>query len=95
MCTVDGWFGKVTVSAVKKYQKKFAKSHGLKVNGKIDKATFHTMCGKGKLVSKSKTGKPKSSNSKPKAIKTITLKSGTKNVQSNQLTNKKNKLVSL
>lgn len=91
---VDGWYGKETVNAVKKYQEKFKKKYNLKKNGKIDKATFNVMCGKGKLASTSKKSN-KTANSKPKSIKTINIKSGTKNVQSKQSISKNNKWVSL
>ena len=37
---VDGWFGPVTKTALKKFQKKYKKKYKLKVNGKVDKATL-------------------------------------------------------
>lgn len=40
---VDGWFGKVTVNAVKKFQKKYKKKYKLKVNGKVDNNTFKAL----------------------------------------------------
>ena len=83
---IDGWYGKVTYNAVKKYQAKYAKKYGLKKTGKIDKATYNVMIGKGKLLTKSKTNK---ANNSPKAIKTINIKSGTKSVQSAQSISKK------
>ena len=85
---IDGWFGKVTYGAVKKYQKKYAKKYGLKQNGKIDPATFNVMIGKGKLTTKSKTNKNKSSNGKPKAVKNINIKSSTKGIISGQVVRK-------
>ena len=44
----DGWFGKETTNAVKKYQEKFSKSYGLKATGKVNLATYNVMIGKGK-----------------------------------------------
>ena len=44
----DGWFGKETTKAVKKYQEKFSKSYGLKPTGKVNQATYNVMIGKGK-----------------------------------------------
>ena len=37
---VDGWYGKVTVNAVKKFQKKFHLKWKVAVTGRVDKATF-------------------------------------------------------
>jgi peptidoglycan hydrolase-like protein with peptidoglycan-binding domain len=89
----DGWFGKETTKAVKKYQEKFSKSYGLKATGKVNLATYNVMIGKGKKKvdtkavkkellnsfnpNKKKTSK-KTSKSKPTQIgKTITIKSDT------------------
>lgn len=41
---VDGWFGNVTVNALKKFQKKYQKAYKLSVNGKIDKNTLNALC---------------------------------------------------
>lgn len=41
MSQVDGWYGKVTVEAVKTFQKKYQKKYNLKVTGKVDKNTFN------------------------------------------------------
>ena len=40
---LDGWYGSLTVSAVKKFQKKYKKTYNLKVNGKVDKKTFNAL----------------------------------------------------
>ena len=40
---IDGWYGSMTVSAVKKFQKKYAKKYKLKKTGKVDKATFKAL----------------------------------------------------
>lgn len=40
---VDGWFGKTTKTALKKFQKKYKKKYKLKVNGKVDKATLKAL----------------------------------------------------
>lgn len=40
---VDGWFGSMTTSAVKKFQKKYKKKYSLKVTGKVDKKTFEAL----------------------------------------------------
>lgn len=40
---VDGYFGKVTKTALKKFQKKYKKKYKLKVNGKVDKATLKAL----------------------------------------------------
>ena len=87
---IDGWYGKETLKAVKKFQDKYKKKYGLKPNGKINKATFNVMIGKGKVITKGNTNKNKSSNNKPKSIKTINIKSSTKGVQSSQLISSKN-----
>ena len=47
---VDGWYGPDTKKAVKKYQKKWSKTFGLKVTGNCNKHTWTVMCGKGKKV---------------------------------------------
>ena len=36
---VDGWYGPLTVNAVKKFQKKYKTKYGLKVTGKVDTKT--------------------------------------------------------
>ena len=36
---IDGWYGSLTVDAVKKFQKKKKKKYGLKVTGKVDTKT--------------------------------------------------------
>ena len=41
---VDGWYGPVTLNAVKKFQKKYQKLYKLKVTGRVDKATLNCMC---------------------------------------------------
>ena len=43
---IDGWYGKVTCKAVRKFQTKYKKKYKLKVTSgtKIDKATFNAMC---------------------------------------------------
>lgn len=41
--TVDGWYGSMTVSAVKKFQKKYAKKYSLKQTGKVDEKTFKAL----------------------------------------------------
>jgi len=41
---VDGWYGSMTVSALKKFQKKYKKKYGLTVNGKVNKKTFDALC---------------------------------------------------
>lgn len=40
---VDGYFGPVTKTALKKFQKKYKKKYKLKVNGKVDKATLKAL----------------------------------------------------
>ena len=85
---IDGWYGKETVKAVKKFQNKYKKKYGLKPTGNVNKATFNVMIGKTNTTTKKTTGKPKKSNGKPKAIKTIVLSSNTKGIISNQLTSK-------
>lgn len=81
---LDGWFGKETLKAVKKFQDKYKKKYGLKPNGKINKATFYVLIGKGKLLTKSKktTNKKKTT---PKKVKSITIKSDNKGIISGQL----------
>ena len=81
---LDGWYGKETLKAVKKFQDKYKKKYGLKPNGKINKATFYVLIGKGKLLTKSKktTNKKKTT---PKKVKTINIKSDTKGIISNQV----------
>lgn len=37
---INGWYDKTTYTAVKKFQKKYAKQYKLQVNGKVDKRTF-------------------------------------------------------
>lgn len=39
----DGWFGPMTVTAVKKFQKAYKKRYSLKVTGKVDKKTFNAL----------------------------------------------------
>lgn len=85
---IDGWYGKVTKKAVKKFQTKYAKKYNLKKNGNIDKATFNVLIGKGKVASKTNKKSTKSSKSTPKAVKTINIKSNNKSVISNQLLSK-------
>lgn len=41
--SIDGWYGKTTVTAVKNFQKKYAKKYKLKKTGKVDKATFKAL----------------------------------------------------
>ena len=41
---IDGWYGKVTVGAVKEFQKTYKKKYKLKPNGKMDSATLNAMC---------------------------------------------------
>lgn len=36
---IDGWYGPLTVNAVKKFQKKYKTKYGLKVTGKVDSKT--------------------------------------------------------
>ena len=36
---IDGWYGPLTVNAVKKFQKKYKTKYGLKVTGKVDTKT--------------------------------------------------------
>ena len=36
---IDGWYGPLTVDAVKKFQKKYKKKYGLKVTGKVNTKT--------------------------------------------------------
>ena len=40
---IDGWYGKQTVDAVKRFQKKYAKKFNLKKTGKVDKATYKVL----------------------------------------------------
>lgn len=40
---IDGWYGKVTVEAVKKFQKKYKAKYKLKVNGKVGKSTWKAL----------------------------------------------------
>lgn len=40
---VDGWFGSMTTSAVKKFQQKYKKKYSLKATGKVDKKTFEAL----------------------------------------------------
>ena len=53
---VDGWYGKVTFNAVKKYQRKYSRTYGLKVTGHCNLWTWRVMCGKGKKVNKRPVG---------------------------------------
>lgn len=39
----DGWFGPLTTTAVKKFQKAYKKKYSLKVTGKVDKKTFNAL----------------------------------------------------
>lgn len=73
---IDGWFGKETTKAVKKYQTKYSKSFGLKPTGKINQLTYNVMIGKGKLVTKTNVNKK----NKGQIGKTITIKSNTKGI---------------
>ena len=73
--TVDGWFGKETKNAVTKYQKKYAKTYGLKATGKVDNATYNVIIGKGKPVKNSKVTVKKTGKS-GQIGKTITIKQG-------------------
>ena len=54
---IDGWYGKTTMEAVKKYQQKWSKDYGLKVTGKINPHTFEVMTGKAKKISSKSTQK--------------------------------------
>ena len=81
---IDGWYGKETLKAVKKFQDKYKKKYGLKPNGKINKATFYVLIGKGKLLTKSKKTSNKNKTT-PKKVKTINIKSDTKGIISNQI----------
>ena len=47
---IDGWYGKKTFEAVKKYQKKYAQMFGLKQTGTMNQRTYDVMIGKGKAV---------------------------------------------
>ena len=82
--TIDGWFGNETTKAVKKYQKKYSKSYGLKETGKINTKTYNVMLGKGKKITTNKTtvkNTNKKTSSKPKQIgKTKTITSSTKGI---------------
>lgn len=40
---LDGWFGSMTTSAVKKFQQKYKKKYSLKATGKVDKKTFEAL----------------------------------------------------
>ena len=40
---IDGWYSRVTVNAVKKFQKKYQKKYKLKITGKIDNATLDAL----------------------------------------------------
>ena len=40
---IDGWYGKVTVEAVKKFQKKYKAKYKLKITGKVDKSTWKAL----------------------------------------------------
>lgn len=40
---IDGWYGKVTKEAVKKFQKKYKTKYNLKETGNVDNATFKAM----------------------------------------------------
>ena len=60
----------------------------MKKNGKIDKATFNVLIGKGKVASKTNKNSTKSSKSTPKSVKTINIKSNNAKVISNQLLSK-------
>ncbi|WP_458454426.1 peptidoglycan-binding domain-containing protein [Methanobrevibacter sp.] len=59
----DGWFGKETLKAVKKFQKD-NKKYGLNQDGKINQATLNCLCGKCGQIGKTKT--IKSTNPLPK-----------------------------
>ena len=41
---INGWYHTKTKTAVKQFQKKYAKKYKLKKNGKVDKATFKALC---------------------------------------------------
>lgn len=41
---VDGWFGPLTTTAVKKFQQKYKTKYKLSVNGKVDKKTLDAIC---------------------------------------------------
>lgn len=51
---VDGWYGKTTVDAVKKFQNKYKKKYGLKPTGRINYPTYLVMTGNGKMVKNNK-----------------------------------------
>ena len=54
---VDGWYGKSTREAVKKYKTKYKKTYGLKVYGNsVDYKTWQVMCGTAKKVSNKSAG---------------------------------------
>ena len=40
---IDGWYGKITVKAVKKFQKKYKTKYKLKETGKVDKSTWKAL----------------------------------------------------
>ena len=40
---IDGWYGQVTVKAVKKFQKKYKNKYKLKETGKVDKSTWKAL----------------------------------------------------
>ena len=61
---LDGWYGKETYNAVKKFQSKYSKTFGLKKTGHMNLSTYNVMIGKAKplqtsKVTKKTTKKPK------------------------------------
>ena len=61
---LDGWFGKETYKAMRKYQRKYSKTYGLKQTGHMNLSTYNVMIGKAKplrtsKVTKKTTKKPK------------------------------------
>ena len=63
---LDGWFGKETYNAMKKYQKKYSKTYGLKQTGHMNLSTYNVMIGKAKPLRTSRVTPPKKTTTKTK-----------------------------
>lgn len=63
---LDGWFGKETYKAMRKYQRKYSKTYGLKQTGHMNLSTYNVMIGKAKPLRTSKVTTTKKTTKKPK-----------------------------